>query len=34
VIEWNPERITLAHGTPILANAQESIRDAYEWLAA
>lgn len=34
VIEWNPERITLAHGQPIFANAQEAIRDTYEWLRA
>lgn len=31
-IEWNPERITLAHGNPILADGQEAIRNAYEWL--
>ena len=34
VIEWNPERITLAHGQPILADAQEAIRDTYSWLTA
>lgn len=31
-IEWNPARITLAHGAPILANAQEELIGAYEWL--
>jgi len=34
VIEWNPERITLAHGQPIFANAQEAISETYEWLKA
>ena len=31
-IEWNPERITLAHGNPILSDGQAAIRGAYEWL--
>jgi len=33
-VEWNPERITLAHGEPILANAREALRDSYAWLSA
>lgn len=33
-IDWNPERITLAHGRPILANGTEELRNAYRWLAA
>ena len=31
-IEWNPARITLAHGSPILDKGQDAIRAAYEWL--
>lgn len=32
VIAWNPERITLAHGDPILADGQAAVRTAYAWL--
>lgn len=32
VIEWNPARITLAHGQPILADGQQAVRSAYSWL--
>jgi hypothetical protein len=33
-IEWNPERITTAHGESIVANAGETLREAYGWLRA
>lgn len=33
-IEWNPERITLAHGEPVLENGQDALREAYDWLRA
>lgn len=33
-IEWNPERITLAHGKPIVTNARETLRESYDWLSA
>lgn len=33
-IDWNPERITLAHGEPVLEHGQEVLRDAYDWLKA
>ena len=32
VIDWNPERITLAHGRPILSSSSETVSDAYRWL--
>ena len=31
-IEWNPERITLSHGVPVLEQGQEALREAYDWL--
>lgn len=33
-LEWNPERITLAHGVPVLADGREALREAYAWLKA
>jgi hypothetical protein len=32
VIEWNPERITLAHGRPILSSSAATVSDSYSWL--
>jgi hypothetical protein len=32
-IEWDPERITLAHGVPVLENGREVLREAYAWLS-
>lgn len=32
MLEWNPERITLAHGVPVLENGREALREAYAWL--
>lgn len=34
VLDWKPERIILAHGSPILSNGEEALRDAYRWLKA
>jgi len=34
VLEWNPERITLAHGVPVLKDGKETLRQAYDWLQA
>ena len=33
-IDWNPERITLAHGEPVLQDGREVLREAYDWLKA
>lgn len=33
-IDWNPERITLAHGELVLEQGQEVLRNAYDWLKA
>jgi hypothetical protein len=33
-VEWNPERIILSHGEPIVANAGETLRESYAWLSA
>lgn len=32
LIELGPERITLAHGNPILSDGTEALRGAYQWL--
>ncbi len=32
VIDWNPERITLAHGRPILSSSGATVSDSYSWL--
>jgi hypothetical protein len=34
VIDWKPERIILAHGSPILSDGEAALRDAYRWLKA
>jgi hypothetical protein len=31
-LEWNPERITLSHGVPVLEDGREALREAYDWL--
>lgn len=31
-LDWNPERITIAHGEPVLEDGREVLRGAYEWL--
>ena len=33
-LEWNPERITLSHGVPVLEQGREALREAYDWLKA
>jgi hypothetical protein len=32
VIDWNPERITLAHGRPIVSSSGQTVSDSYSWL--
>ena len=32
VLELDPERVTLAHGRPILEDGAQTIREAYRWL--
>ena len=34
VIDWNPDRIVLAHGRPILSSSGETVSDCYSWLRA
>ena len=33
VIAWNPERMTLAHGQPILTDAKAAVVSTYQWLS-
>ena len=34
ILEWDAERVVLAHGEPILENGREAIRQTYDWLSA
>ena len=31
ILDWNPERCIVAHGTPIRAGAASPLRDAFRW---
>lgn len=34
ILEWDADRVSLAHGDPILENGREEIRQTYAWLKA
>jgi hypothetical protein len=34
ILEWNPERLIVGHGTPIGAAAAEQVQEAFSWLKA